>query len=179
MGDLPQDGAPEIALVGRSNVGKSSLLNALAGQHNLARTSRTPGRTRLLNLFTVNGGLVRLVDCPGYGYAKAARHERAGWGELVEAYLSEREALRLVLLLVDARLKPQAPDRDMAGWLRRRGRALQLVSTKWDRLSGNERPVARRELEAAFAATPLGFSSVSAEGREALRQAVVHCDQSR
>lgn len=173
LGDLPPDGAPEIALVGRSNVGKSSLLNALAGQHNLARTSRTPGRTRLLNLFAVNRGLVRLVDCPGYGYAKASRRDRAGWGDLVEAYLSEREALRLVLLLVDARLKPQALDQDMAAWLRRRGRTVQLVATKWDRLSGNQRPVARRELEGAFAAAPLEFSSISGEGREALRQAVV------
>lgn len=179
LGDLPQDGAPEIALVGRSNVGKSSLLNALASQHQLARTSRTPGRTRLLNLYGLNGGALRLVDCPGYGYAKAARHERAGWGELVEAYLSGRESLRLVLLLVDARRQPQALDCDMAKWLRRQGRAVQLVATKWDRLSGNERPLARRELEAAFVAAPLGFSSVSGEGGEALRRVVLHCDQSR
>ncbi|MGH9477177.1 MAG: ribosome biogenesis GTP-binding protein YihA/YsxC [Terriglobales bacterium] len=168
LAQLPADGIPEVALLGRSNVGKSSLLNTLAGCRDLARASRTPGRTRLLNLFLVNAGRLRLVDCPGYGYARAARSERAAWGALVDSYLTERVPLHLVVLLVDAGLDPQPLDLEMAAWLRARGRKLQLVATKWDRISGNLRPLARRRLQAAFAVPPLPFSSLTGEGRSPL-----------
>ncbi|MGH9393298.1 MAG: ribosome biogenesis GTP-binding protein YihA/YsxC [Terriglobales bacterium] len=167
--DLPPAATPEVALLGRSNVGKSSLLNSLAGRKQLARTSRTPGRTRLLNLFSVNEGQFLLVDCPGYGYAQAARNLRAQWAGLIEQYLSARPQLRLALLLVDARLDPQPLDLDAAQWLRQRSLPLQIVATKWDRLSGNQRPAALRRLESALAAPVLGYSSVTHEGRDRLR----------
>ncbi len=157
-------------MLGRSNVGKSSLLNALAGRSDLARTSRTPGRTRLLNLFRSEGARLRLVDCPGYGYARAARAQRLAWGALVEAYLAERHTLRLALLLVDARLDPQLLDLDMAAWLRAHGHTLLLVATKWDRLSGNQRPLACRRFDTAFAATPLPVSALTGENITALRR---------
>lgn len=169
LSDLPRDAVPEAALLGRSNVGKSSLLNTLAGERRLARVSRTPGRTRLLNLFTVNGSALRLVDCPGYGYAAAPRTLREQWGALVGDYLEQRQNLRLVALLVDGRLEPQTLDLEACAWLQGRGLSLQLVATKWDRLSGNQRAAAGHRLEAAFAARPLPFSSVTGEGREALR----------
>jgi len=172
LGDLPDDRVSEVALMGRSNVGKSSLLNSLAGRRHLAHTSRTPGRTRLLNLFQVTPGAFRLVDCPGYGYAQAARELRAQWGELIGQYLENRPNLRRVALLVDSRLEPQALDLQANDWLRHRGVPVQLVATKWDRLSGNQRTQAKKRLSAAFGAMPLGYSSVTHEGRDELRQAL-------
>ncbi len=173
--DLPLDAMPEAALLGRSNAGKSSLLNALAGHAQLARTSRTPGRTRLLNLFEVRFGAhgrLRLVDCPGYGYARAGRGERERWGALVEAYLAQRANLRLGVLLADAGVPPQALDLEAWDWLRARGLALQLVATKCDRLGGNQRAQALRRLAAAFGAAPLPFSAVAKLGQAELRQAI-------
>ncbi|HXE30470.1 MAG TPA: ribosome biogenesis GTP-binding protein YihA/YsxC [Terriglobales bacterium] len=178
LGDLPADEVPEAALLGRSNVGKSSLLNVLAGQHQLARTSRTPGRTRLLNLFDVNGGRVRLVDCPGYGYAKVARSEREGWGELIEPYLAQRPNLRLALLLVDATLPAQPPDLDLHAWLALRPYPTLVVATKCDRLSGNQRPQALARLKAAFGEEPLPFSAITRLGRDPLRGRLLAVGQS-
>lgn len=171
--DFPDDAVPEAALLGRSNAGKSSLLNSLAGRHELARTSRTPGRTRLLNLFTVEGGGLRLVDCPGYGYARASRSLQAEWGALTSEYMQRRANLALAVLLVDARLEPQALDLEAMAWLRQRPLPVQLVATKWDRLSGNQRTQAQKRLAAAFGATPLGYSSVTHAGREELRRALL------
>lgn len=167
---LPADAVPEVALTGRSNVGKSSLLNSLGGERHLARVSRTPGRTRLINLFEVEGTALRLLDLPGYGYARMARSERAGWDAMLAPLFDGRPNLRLALLLADARLEPQALDLEMAAWLRAQGCAFELIATKWDRLSGNQRAVARRRFESAFGATPLGYSSVSHEGRDELRR---------
>lgn len=167
--DLPAGATPEAALLGRSNVGKSSLLNALAGQHQLARTSRTPGRTRLLNLFSVNGGALTLVDCPGYGYARVARSERERWGEMIEPYLERRAQLRLALLLVDATLPAQAMDLELHAWLRHHRVPARIVATKWDRLGGNQRAAAAARLAAAYGEAPLGFSARTGEGRDALR----------
>ncbi len=172
LGDLPADGVAEVALLGRSNVGKSSLLNSLAGRRHLAHTSRTPGRTRLLNLFQVSPGAFRLVDCPGYGYARAARTLRAAWGELIGQYLENRPNLRRVALLVDGRLEPQPLDLQALEWFRHRGLPVQLVATKWDRLSGNQRTQAQKRLSEAFGAAPLGYYSVTHEGRDELRRAL-------
>ncbi|MGH9477919.1 MAG: ribosome biogenesis GTP-binding protein YihA/YsxC [Terriglobales bacterium] len=167
---LPRDPVPEVALTGRSNVGKSSLLNSLAGVRQLARVSRTPGRTRMINLFALEGGKLRLLDLPGYGYARMARSERAGWDRMLAPLFDGRPNLRLALLLADARLEPQPLDLEMAEWLRSQGCAFELIATKWDRLSGNQRAVARRRFEEAFGATALGYSSVTHEGRDALRR---------
>lgn len=168
FGDFPASEQPEAAILGRSNVGKSSLLNSLAGAA-VAHTSRTPGRTRLLNLYRVNPCSLVLVDCPGYGYARVSRTERESWAAMIEPYLSRRPNLKLALLLVDGMLPPQAMDLDLNAWLRAQEIPVQIVATKWDRLSGNQRPQARATLLAAFGAEPLPFSAHTHLGREDLR----------
>lgn len=172
LADFPASTAPEVVILGRSNVGKSSLLNSLAGSA-IAHTSRTPGRTRLLNLYQVNHGAAVLVDCPGYGYARVSQAERARWAAMIEPYLANRPNLALALLLVDAMLPPQPMDLDLLGWLRTRDLPFQLVATKCDRLSGNQRPHALARLQSAFAAAPLPFSARSHEGRDPLRQVIL------
>lgn len=169
LADFPEPLAPEAAILGRSNVGKSSLLNSLAGS-DIAHTSRTPGRTRLLNLYKVNQGVSVLVDCPGYGYARVSRTERESWSAMIEPYLAGRPNLALALLLVDAMLPPQAMDEDLFAWLRTRQIPTQVIATKCDRLSGNQRPHALARLQAAFGESPLPFSARTHAGRDALRQ---------
>jgi GTP-binding protein len=140
---FPPPGQPEIAIAGRSNVGKSSLINALVGQPGLARTSRTPGRTRLLNWFAVDGQpAFQLVDLPGYGYASVARETRAAWLPLIEGYLSARPVLRAVVLLVDARRGPEAEEEDFVAWLAERPVATIVALTKADKLGKSQRPLA-------------------------------------
>jgi len=131
---LPPEGLPEIAFAGRSNVGKSSLVNALTGRHMLARTSNTPGRTRQINFFDL-GGLLLLVDLPGYGYAEASKLAAGRWSELVRAYLRNRASLRRVCLLIDARHGLKDSDREMRATLDRAGISYQIVLTKSDRLA--------------------------------------------
>lgn len=133
LGDCPAPGPLEVALIGRSNVGKSSLLNALCRQKQLARVSATPGRTRLLNFFHFFGeGL--LVDLPGYGYAKMAHSGRELMQHHTATYLAERSSLRLTLVLIDSRLSPQAIDLEFLAWLHERERPFVLVLTKVDKL---------------------------------------------
>lgn len=141
--DLPATDA-EVALVGRSNVGKSSLLNALANRHQLAHTSKTPGRTRLLNCYRLDGAT--LVDCPGYGYAKASKADRAAWGTMIERYLLERDGLRMVLVLVDGEIGPTALDESMLAWLRHHGVPFTIVATKHDKVRSAKREKRKREL---------------------------------
>ena len=134
--------APEIAFLGRSNVGKSSLLNALAGEK-AAKVSSTPGRTRAINFFALQdqGQRTKLVfaDLPGYGYAKISKSISAEWPKFIEPYLAERETLGLCVCLVDSNIPPQERDRQLVEWLRHVGREFVVVATKVDRLSGNER----------------------------------------
>jgi len=146
--ELPAPVAIEIAFAGRSNVGKSTLLNALMHRRGLARTSSTPGCTRTLNFFRVltrDGATLTFVDLPGYGYAKRAKDERAGWAEVAERYLLERQALRLVVVLVDARRGLEADDRDLLEMIEtseRRDRPTPktlVVATKLDRLAASAR----------------------------------------
>lgn len=139
---FPREGVPEVAFVGRSNVGKSSLLNKLANRRALARTSATPGKTRLVNFFRVerrDRPPVLLVDLPGYGWARVARKERADWQRLIEGYLAGRAPLRAVLLLLDARRDPGDDERDFLPWLAARGMVVRLVVTKLDKLRPAER----------------------------------------
>jgi GTP-binding protein len=139
---FPRAEAPEIAFLGRSNVGKSSLLNALVGEK-AARVSNTPGRTRAINFFLVSderrARKTIFADLPGYGYAKISKSISAGWPEFIEPYLAGRETLALCICLVDANVPPRPSDRQLLDWLRAAGREFVVVATKIDRMSGNER----------------------------------------
>ena len=129
----PQDDVPEIALAGRSNVGKSSFINTLLNRKNLARTSGKPGKTQLLNFFNIDDKL-RFVDVPGYGYAKVSKTERAKWGKMIEEYLTSRENLRAVVSLVDLRHDPSVDDVQMYEFLKYYEIPVILVATKADKI---------------------------------------------
>jgi GTP-binding protein len=169
--DFPSDGLPEVAVVGRSNVGKSSLLNRLAGAKKLAAVSRTPGRTQLVNFFRVEDRLY-LVDLPGYGFARAPAQVRKRWESLVTDYLFDRAALRLVLLIVDARRDPMPNDREVLELLHRSGLSYVLIASKSDKLSRAAMAKQRARLESTFAAPGgvpfITFSAVTGEGRKEL-----------
>jgi GTP-binding protein len=168
---FPSDGLPEVALVGRSNVGKSSVLNQLAGVKRLAAVSRTPGRTRMVNFFRVEQRFY-LVDLPGYGFARAPTAIRKQWEALITHYLFERTAVRLVLLVVDARRDPMANDREVCELLRRSGLSYVLVASKSDKLSRTAMVRQRARLVEAFAPTGgipvITFSAETGEGRKEL-----------
>jgi len=133
----PRDGRPEIAFMGRSNVGKSSLINSLLGVKGLARTSSTPGRTQLLNFFLINE-MFYCVDLPGYGYARVPSEIKREWGPMVEKYLATRPNLVLSLLITDSRHAPTTLDLLMRDWLQERQRPFIIVATKADKLSSNQ-----------------------------------------
>jgi len=141
--DLPETRA-EVAVIGRSNVGKSSLINALGGRHDLARVSKTPGRTRLLNCFEVDGATV--VDCPGYGYAEVSKAARRSWQAMIDRYLLEREQLSMVLALVDGEIGPAKLDLQLLEWLRENGLPHVVVATKHDKVKSSQRTRRQREL---------------------------------
>lgn len=138
VSDLPADDMVEIAFAGRSNVGKSSLINALVGQSALARTSNTPGRTQELNLFAPEAGGIRLVDMPGYGFAKAPKPAVEKWNKLIHQFLRGRPNLRRVYVLVDARHGPKANDATVMNELDKAAVSYQVVLTKADKLSGKD-----------------------------------------
>jgi GTP-binding protein len=179
---FPAPDALEIAFAGRSNVGKSSLINALVGQPSLARTSSTPGRTQLLNWFKVAppSGLgtipLAFVDLPGYGYAKVPVAMRAGWQPLIEAYLTDRKPLRLVVLIVDARRGAEQEEIDLAAWLSERDVPLIIVATKIDKLAKNKREPALRAIQKALATPrlPIGFSAVDGTGAGEVWRIIAH-----
>ncbi|MEX2628047.1 MAG: ribosome biogenesis GTP-binding protein YihA/YsxC [Ilumatobacteraceae bacterium] len=149
---LPERDA-EVAFVGRSNVGKSALINALAGAKQLARVSNTPGRTQLINLFDVitsgdGAGGAALVDLPGYGYAKVPGRIRRGWPEMIEGYLLDRASLVQVFVLVDGPIGPTPLDEQMLAWLRENGLPHTVVATKADKVKSSKRERRRRDLAA-------------------------------
>ncbi len=148
--DLPQDGRPEVAFIGRSNVGKSSLLNSMVGRRALARTSGTPGKTQQFNYYLIDERMY-FVDLPGFGYAKIARTQREKWGRFIGQYLTEREPLRLVFHLVDSRHAPMDLDRDIMGVMRGGRVPYVIVLTKADKLSGNERSKSERRVQDVLA----------------------------
>jgi GTP-binding protein len=151
---FPPPGAPEIAFLGRSNVGKSSLLNAMVGEK-AARVSSTPGRTRAINFFALadQAGRRRMIfaDLPGYGYAKISKSISAEWPKFIEPYLAERKTLVLCVCLVDSNVPPRPSDRQLLEWLRAAGRGFVVVATKVDRLSGNARARNLAELKEGLA----------------------------
>lgn len=171
---FPEEGLPEVAFLGRSNVGKSSLLNALAEQDGLARISSTPGRTRSINFFWVEGGF-HFVDLPGYGFARVSKEELQAWKRLVESYLSQRRALQLSILLIDARRGWMEQDLELKQWLEFHNRRFLVVATKTDKLkTQSERhsgmsAVARHAPGGEF----VPFSAVTGQGVREIWQAIL------
>ena len=164
MRGLPPDEGREVAFVGRSNAGKSSAINRLCARRSLARTSSTPGRTRLLNFFALDDdALIRLVDLPGYGYAKAPKSEQAKWAKLIEAYLANRRSLTGLVLLADSRIPLKQTDEQLLDWSRASELPTLVLLTKADKLSRNERAraVAHARSRLPSNAEPIAFSAVS------------------
>jgi len=174
--DFPPPTLPEIAVVGRSNVGKSSLINALVGQDGLARTSRTPGRTRLVNWFEIGTQPpFFLVDLPGYGYAEVSRATRESWRPLIETYLERRASLAGVLLLLDIRRNAEDEELDFVPWLARRETPLVVALTKADKLPKNKRGLAaaRARKLLGLRREPVCVSTLSGEGIDPLFRALL------
>ena len=172
MRGLPPDEGREVAFVGRSNAGKSSAINRLCARRSLARTSSTPGRTRLLNFFALDEeALVRLVDLPGYGYAKAPKSEQAKWAKLIEAYLANRRSLAGLVLLADSRLTLKPTDEQLLDWSRASELPTLVLLTKADKLGRNAqaRAVANARSRMPANAEPIAFSAVSGLGVDAAR----------
>jgi GTP-binding protein len=165
----PADAGPEVAFVGRSNVGKSSLINTLLNRRGLAKTSSTPGKTRTINFFRINGAL-GFVDLPGYGFAQVSRAERATWGPMVEQLLRTRQGLRGVVHLIDVRHTPTAEDRRMRAWLQQWHHPLLVVATKVDKIGRPQRPSHLKQIAEALSLDAevqvVLFSAQTGEGRE-------------
>jgi GTP-binding protein len=158
--DLPPSPA-EVAVVGRSNVGKSSLINAISGRTGLANVSKTPGRTRLLNCFSLPAGGT-VVDCPGYGYAEASKSMRASWQAMIERYLLEREPLAMLIVLVDGEIGPTRLDLELLDWLRHHELPHTIVATKHDKVKSSHRAKRVKEVAAACRLDPQDVVWVSA-----------------
>ncbi len=166
---------PEIALIGRSNVGKSSLINALCGRKALARVSATPGKTREVNFYLLNNSF-HLVDLPGYGYAQVSKVEQKRWAQMIEGYFASSPRIKLVLLLMDIRREPNDDDRQTVQWAEHNGLDFVLVATKADKLSKSQRPLACRklsdQLQATFRQQAVCFSVTEGLGRADLLRAI-------
>ena len=166
---LPENTLPEFAFAGKSNVGKSSLINGLMNRKSLARTSAQPGKTQTINFYNVNGAFY-FVDLPGYGYAKVSEEEKARWGKMVERYLKRTKQLRAIFQLVDIRHKPNANDVQMVNWIRANGYEPIVVATKLDKIGKTQKEpqlALIRETLALPAETPVfAYSALSKEGRE-------------
>jgi GTP-binding protein len=166
--DWPRDPKPEIAFMGRSNVGKSSVINSLLNARGLARTSNTPGRTQSLNFFDINNSF-RFVDLPGFGYARVPKSLRLGWGEMVTSYLAKRQQLVLSIQLVDSRHEPTKLDLQLHEWLEHSAKPRLIVATKSDKLSKNDLKMSLERARRVFkAATVIAFSAKSGNGRDEL-----------
>jgi GTP-binding protein len=167
-GDFPHDRLPEVAFCGRSNIGKSSLLNVLTNSRGLARTSSTPGRTQTINFFLVDERMY-FVDLPGYGYARAPRSAREGWGRMIEDYLAGRKELKLALMLVDCRMPPTESDKLMKQWLDHHRIPNAVILTKTDKLSRSRLNVAlRKSAESLQTKETIAFSALTGSGRDAV-----------
>ena len=176
-GMFPSDRLPEIAFLGRSNVGKSSLLNALAGRKGLAFTSNTPGRTQTINFYRIEGAFY-FVDLPGYGYARVPAEYQRAWKKLIEQYLENRETLRLSCLILDARRGWMDKDLDLKRWLEDRGRAYVVIATKTDKLNQSEEERGMRAIREE-GVEPMPFSAATGRGVREIWQAIATTLQPR
>jgi GTP-binding protein len=174
MVQVPEEALPEIAFAGRSNVGKSSLINRLVNRNGLVKVSARPGKTQSLNYFIVDSRLY-LVDLPGYGFAKVSRKLQDDWQELVTDYLSTSPTLRCVVVLIDIRHALKSQDRELIEWLRMRGRPFIIVDTKRDKLSNNEQAKQAASLDAALGLNKQDrvlFSAKTGDGKAELMAAI-------
>ncbi|MCJ7546684.1 MAG: ribosome biogenesis GTP-binding protein YihA/YsxC [Deltaproteobacteria bacterium] len=172
----PAGGYPEVAFAGRSNVGKSSLINTLVNRKGLARTSSSPGKTQSINFYLVNRSLC-LVDLPGYGYAKVPQHMRKRWSPLIEDYCRNRKNLRGVVVIIDARIGPTPLDISLIQWLRDLSLPALIVMTKTDKLSKNKMARAVGQTAEALSLDPkqiCTFSAHTGDGKRQLWQKIVH-----
>ncbi len=172
---LPENTLPEIAFAGKSNVGKSSLINAVMNRKSLARTSAQPGKTQTINFYNVNDTFY-LVDLPGYGYAKVSEEVKAKWGKMVERYLRQSRQLKAVFLLIDIRHEPSANDRQMYDWIISQGYHPIIIATKLDKLKRSQVPSAlktvREGLKAGKETIILPFSALTKQGREEIYEVI-------
>lgn len=166
---LPQTGKPEIAFAGKSNVGKSSLINGLMNRKSLARTSSQPGKTQTINYYNVNG-CIYFVDLPGYGYAKVPVKEKEKWGKMVENYLHKSRQLKVVFLLIDIRHEPSANDRQMYEWIVSQGFDPVIIATKLDKIKRSQVAKHIKMLKDGLKVKPntplLPYSAMTKQGRE-------------
>ncbi len=169
---LPDTGRPEVAFAGRSNVGKSSLINGLMNRKSLARTSSQPGKTQTINFYNINGCMY-LVDLPGYGYAKAAQSEKEKWGKMIERYLHGSKNLKAVFLLVDIRHDPSANDRIMYEWICHNGFEPIIIATKLDKLKRSQVQKQLKLIKEGLKLCPgtrvIPFSAETKQGRDEIR----------
>lgn len=172
----PEDGRLEVAFVGRSNVGKSTLINTLTNRRKLVKVSSTPGKTRLINFFLINNDMY-FVDLPGYGYAKVSKKEKENWGHIMEEYLVGREQLKKIVLLVDSRHKPTRDDIDMYNWIKHYNYEVLVVGTKLDKLKRNDinknKKIIRDTLNMDKDDKILLISSLNKEGKEAVLEQIL------
>lgn len=167
----PNTELPEVAFVGKSNVGKSSLINCMVNRKSLARTSQNPGKTRTINFYNIEN-IVHFVDLPGYGYARAAKSEIAKWGKMIEEYLLERSQLKSIILLIDIRHEPSDNDKIMYDWLKHYGYKIIIVTTKSDKLKRSQInkhiSIISKSLQLDKEDLLVPFSSETKDGREKL-----------
>ena len=170
---LPDNKLPEVAFAGKSNVGKSSLINSLMNRKSLARVSEKPGKTQTINFYNINDAMY-LVDLPGYGYARAPEAERAKWGKMIERYLHTSKQLKVVFLLVDIRHRPSGNDKQMYDWMVHYGFSPIILATKLDKLKKSQVSKCIKEVKEGLGTAPsdivIPFSSVTKQGRDEVWQ---------
>ena len=172
---LPENTLPEVAFAGKSNVGKSSLINALMNRKSLARTSAQPGKTQTINFYNINDAMY-LVDLPGYGYAKVAESEKAKWGKMIENYLHTSKQLRLVFLLIDIRHEPSENDCIMYDWIVKNGYEPVIIATKLDKIKRSQiqknLKIIRQKIQPVEGTIIIPFSAQTKQGKEEILQLI-------
>ncbi len=181
-GDFPRDGLPQVAFAGRSNVGKSSVINRLLNRKNFARVGAAPGKTTHINYFLIDGKFY-LVDLPGYGYAKVSKAEKERWGRLMEEWFADNGLMTLGIMLVDARHKPTADDCTMAQWFKASGRPFAVVANKLDKLRKSDivpnLARIRETLELDESVTVVPFSAEKGDGKQELLDLILKHSEER